>query len=58
MPPEQKATAAEITHMPNSTVALDAEAGQKLLQHIDLHEDHDDVQSVSHSAEIPESVMA
>jgi YebC/PmpR family DNA-binding regulatory protein len=50
--------AAEITHLPNSTVALDAEAGQKLLKLIDLLEDHDDVQSVSHNAEIPESVMA
>lgn len=50
--------AAEITHLPNSTVALDAEAGQKLLRLIDLLEDHDDVQSVSHNAEIPESVMA
>lgn len=50
--------AAEITHLPNSTVALDAEACQKLLKLIDLIEDHDDVQSVSHNAEIPESVMA
>ena len=48
--------AAEITHMPNSTVAVSAEAGTKLLRLIDLLEDHDDVQTVSHNAEIPESV--
>jgi YebC/PmpR family DNA-binding regulatory protein len=50
--------AAEITQMPNSTVAIEAEQGQKLLKLIDALEDHDDVQAVSHNAEIPESVMA
>ena len=50
--------AGEITHMPNSTVAIDVDAGQKLLKLIDALEDHDDVQSVSHNAELPESVMA
>jgi YebC/PmpR family DNA-binding regulatory protein len=50
--------AAEITQMPNSTVPIDAEQGQKLLKLIDALEDHDDVQTVSHNAEIPESVMA
>lgn len=50
--------AAEITQMPNSTVPLDAEPAQKLLKLIDAIEDHDDVQSVSHNGEIPESVMA
>ena len=48
--------ASEITHMPNSTVAVGAEAAQKLLKLIDALEDHDDVQSVSHNAELPESV--
>ena len=48
--------AAEITNMPNGTVAVSAEAAQKLLKLIDTLEDHDDVQSVSHNAEIPESV--
>jgi YebC/PmpR family DNA-binding regulatory protein len=48
--------AAEITQMPNSTVAIDAEQGQNLLKLIDALEDHDDVQTVSHNAEIPESV--
>jgi YebC/PmpR family DNA-binding regulatory protein len=48
--------AGEITNLPNSTVALEAEAAQKLLKLIDTLEDNDDVQSVSHNAEIPESV--
>jgi YebC/PmpR family DNA-binding regulatory protein len=48
--------AAEITHLPNSTVAIDGEAAQKLLRLVELLEDNDDVQSVSHNAEIPESV--
>jgi YebC/PmpR family DNA-binding regulatory protein len=48
--------ASEITHMPNSTVPVSAEGAQKLLKLIDALEDHDDVQSVSHNAELPESV--
>ena len=48
--------AGEITHMPNSTISLDEEKAQKLLKLIDSLEDNDDVQSVSHNAEIPESV--
>src|SRR3954471_8474735 len=48
--------AGEITNMPNSTVALDEEKAQKLLKLIDTLEDNDDVQNVSHNAEIPESV--
>jgi len=48
--------ASEITNMPNNTVPVDAEAGQKLLKLIDALEDNDDVQAVSHNAEIPESV--
>jgi YebC/PmpR family DNA-binding regulatory protein len=48
--------AGEITNLPNSTVALEAEAAQKLLRLVDILEDNEDVQSVSHNAEIPESV--
>jgi YebC/PmpR family DNA-binding regulatory protein len=48
--------AAEITQMPNSNVPVGVEQGQKLLKLIDALEDHDDVQSVSHNAELPESV--
>jgi YebC/PmpR family DNA-binding regulatory protein len=48
--------AGEITNLPNNTVAVDTERGQKLLKLIDALEDNDDVQSVSHNAELPESV--
>jgi YebC/PmpR family DNA-binding regulatory protein len=50
--------AGEVTHLPNSTVSLDAEQSQRLVKLIDLLEDNDDVQSVSHNAELPESVTA
>jgi YebC/PmpR family DNA-binding regulatory protein len=48
--------AAEVTHLPNNTVPLDAEQAHKLLRLIDALEDNDDVQNVSHNAETPESV--
>jgi YebC/PmpR family DNA-binding regulatory protein len=48
--------ASEITNLPNNTVPLNEEAAQKLLKLIDALEDNDDVQNVSHNAEIPESV--
>jgi YebC/PmpR family DNA-binding regulatory protein len=50
--------AAEITNMPNNTVQLDDEQAQKLLKLIDALEDNDDIQSVSHNAEIPDTVVA
>lgn len=50
--------AAEITYLPSNTVPLDADAAAKLLKLIDALEDNDDVQSVSHNAEIPETVVA
>jgi YebC/PmpR family DNA-binding regulatory protein len=49
--------ASEITNLPNNTVPLDAEAAAKLLKLVDTLEDNDDVQSVSHNAEIPESAL-
>jgi YebC/PmpR family DNA-binding regulatory protein len=48
--------AAEITNNPTSTIPIDAEKAQKLLKLIDVLEDNDDVQTVSHNAEIPEGV--
>src|SRR5690348_6345859 len=48
--------AGEITNMPNNTVPVDLETAQRVLKLIDTLEDHDDVQSVSHNAELPESV--
>ncbi len=48
--------AGEIAQMPNNTVAIDADRAASLLKLIDLLEDHDDVQSVAHNADIPDSV--
>jgi YebC/PmpR family DNA-binding regulatory protein len=48
--------AAEVTYLPNNTVAVDVEQAQKLLKLIDALDDNEDVQSVSHNAELPESV--
>jgi YebC/PmpR family DNA-binding regulatory protein len=48
--------AGEITNIPNNTVAVQGDIAQRILKLIDTLEDHDDVQSVSHNAEIPESV--
>jgi YebC/PmpR family DNA-binding regulatory protein len=50
--------AGEITYLPLNTVPVDAEKGSRLLKLIETLEDNDDVQSVSHNAEIPESVTA
>ena len=48
--------AAEVTYLPNNTVAVDSDLGQRILKLIDTLEDNDDVQSVAHNAEIPETV--
>ena len=48
--------ASEITNMPNNTVPVDGEVAQRILKLIDALEDNDDVQIVSHNADIPESV--
>jgi YebC/PmpR family DNA-binding regulatory protein len=50
--------AGEITYMPNNTVAVDDEKGHKLLKLIEALEDNEDVQNVSHNADLPESVVA
>jgi YebC/PmpR family DNA-binding regulatory protein len=48
--------ASEITNMPNNTIPVEGETAQRVLKLIDALEDNDDVQSVSHNAEMPESV--
>jgi YebC/PmpR family DNA-binding regulatory protein len=48
--------ASEITNVPTTTIPIDAERAQKLLKLLDALEDNDDVQSVSHNAEIPDGV--
>jgi YebC/PmpR family DNA-binding regulatory protein len=47
---------AEITNFPNNTIPVDGAVAQRVLKLIDALEDNDDVQNVSHNAEIPESV--
>jgi len=48
--------AGEVTYLPNNTVNISVDAAQKLLKLVDALEDNEDVQSVSHNAEIPDSV--
>jgi YebC/PmpR family DNA-binding regulatory protein len=48
--------AGEITSLPNSIVSVDGDTAVKILKLIDDLEDNDDVQSVSHNAELPDSV--
>jgi transcriptional/translational regulatory protein YebC/TACO1 len=48
--------AAEVTNIPSNTVAVQGDVAQRILKLIDTLEDHEDVQSVSHNAEIPESI--
>ena len=48
--------ASEVTYLPNSTNPIDAELAQRILKLIDALDDNEDVQTVSHNAEIPESV--
>ncbi len=46
--------ASEVSFQPNSTIPLTPNAGKKILRLIEALEDNEDVQSVSHNAEIPE----
>ena len=48
----------ELADIAQNTVELDEESGRKVLNLIDNLEDNDDVQSVSHNADIPEAAMA
>jgi len=50
--------AAQLEYVPASTVPLQGELAQRIARLIDTLEDHDDVQNVSHNAEIPEAVTA
>jgi YebC/PmpR family DNA-binding regulatory protein len=47
---------ADIAHLPKTTVAVNAELGAELLELIDELEDNDDVQTVSHNAELPDDL--
>ncbi|HEY0008273.1 MAG TPA: YebC/PmpR family DNA-binding transcriptional regulator [Tepidisphaeraceae bacterium] len=47
---------AEITYLPQNTVAVDTDKAAVLMKLIDTLEDNDDVQTVSHNAEFPAEV--
>ncbi|HVL89690.1 MAG TPA: YebC/PmpR family DNA-binding transcriptional regulator [Actinomycetota bacterium] len=49
---------AEVTMLPQNTVAVDGENARKVLRMMDALEDHDDVQAVYANFDIPESVFA
>ena len=48
--------ASEITNMPNNTVPVEGDKAHQVMKLIEALEDNDDVQSVSHNAELPESI--
>ncbi len=51
-------TSAEITMIPETTVACDAELAGKVIKLIDVIEECDDVQKVYSNAEISDEIMA
>jgi len=51
-------TSGEITKLPGTTVAVDAEAGARILKLIEAFEDNDDVQTVYSNFEMSDEVMA
>ena len=48
----------EVANVPQNTVELDEEAGRRVMALIEALEDNDDVQNVSHNADIPDAAMA
>ena len=46
--------AGEVTFLPTTTIAIDAEQAKRVMKLLDELEDNDDVQNVSHNAEMPE----
>jgi len=49
---------AEITMIPQTVIACDADMAPKVMRLVDMIDEHDDVQKVYHNAEIPDEVMA
>lgn len=49
---------AQITMLPQNTVSVDMETGEKLLKLYDALDDHDDVQNVYANFELPEELLA
>ena len=50
--------AGAVTFLPNTMIAVEGDQAKKILKLLDELEDNDDVQSVSHNADIVESVVA
>ncbi len=50
--------ASEVSFQPTTTIPLDAHGAAKLMRLIDALEDNEDVQNVSHNAELPDEVTA
>ena len=49
---------AEISMLPQNTILVDVEAGQKLLRMVDALEDNEDVQQVHSNFDLPEELLA
>jgi YebC/PmpR family DNA-binding regulatory protein len=49
--------AAEVTYLPQSTVALESKEAERVLRLVEALDDHDDVQAVHANFDIPDSVM-
>jgi len=49
---------AQITYMPQTTVAVDAATGRKVLELLEALDEHDDVQNVYANFELPEAMLA
>lgn len=47
----------EVASVPQNVIAVDSEIGQRIVRLVDTLEDNDDVQSVSHNAELPETMV-
>ncbi|MDL2290969.1 YebC/PmpR family DNA-binding transcriptional regulator, partial [Desulfovibrio sp. OttesenSCG-928-F20] len=48
---------AEISMLPQNTVAVDADAGRKILRLVDAMEDNDDVQQVHANFDLPDELL-
>lgn len=53
-----EADSAEISMLPQNSIAIDADAGRKILRLVDAMEDNDDVQQVHANFDLPDEVLA
>jgi transcriptional/translational regulatory protein YebC/TACO1 len=53
-----EADSAEISMLPQNSIAIDADAGRKILRLVDAMEDNDDVQRVHANFDLPDEVLA